>query len=347
MPPFRSATAESAASVGSVVLRSKPASRSSGGYADFLGKLGSGATTKDPVAEEDDEEDELDDAAASAQRVKATREHAIRVRRAWVERMEAEAEADESAPQAPPSGSASADFVPAATFAGPRAGFAFKSGPKGTGYYADASTGKGAARALAFDAGDVEIDISDVGSAMPSGRAAVDSLADAEAAWAAAPVFGDAEVDAAPAAPAAPVAPSKPAVPSPPDARSAAAPRAPTRQLAKPAPTRQQATPAPPPPLPAKAVQKPPEPELLAKALPAAARSPPSSPPREGKASVEFGSMQVADEEEESEEESDDAPAPPTPPSPEAPPAADGGSRTAASRGTCGGDDSDGEIEYG
>ena len=81
-------------------------------------------------------------------------------------------------------------FIPAASFDGARPGFKFQTGEKGTGYYPDESR-EGASGAC--------IDVSDfsgggamsgAGGAAERAPAFVGSIADAEALWAAAPVFG-------------------------------------------------------------------------------------------------------------------------------------------------------------
>ena len=104
---LRSATAESATSGGSVVLRSKK-SQPPGGYADFLGKLAGTVSVEQKLDVEDEADDEQEEdvtgasaEARAARKAEALRRHTISVRRAWVERMEAEAAAEEAAEEAP------------------------------------------------------------------------------------------------------------------------------------------------------------------------------------------------------------------------------------------------------
>ena len=208
----RSATAESAkdaAGEASVVLRSKKTGPRAGStaYSDFLTKLSGSASASHQLAVEEEDSDE--EGLLAEARAERARQNALDVRRSWVERMEADEDAPDKPPAAaqppaalqPPPAAASSKgrrkggelalpaFIPAASFDGARPGFKFQTGEKGTGYYPDESR-EGAAGAC--------IDVSDFSGGAMSGAggaaerapAFVGSLADAEALWAAAPVFG-------------------------------------------------------------------------------------------------------------------------------------------------------------
>ena len=207
----RSATAESAkdaAGEASVVLRSKKTGPRAGStaYSDFLTKLSGSASASHQLAVEEEDSDE--EGLLAEARAERARQNALDVRRSWVERMEADEDAPDKPPAAaqppaalqPPATASSKGrrkggelalpaFIPAASFDGARPGFKFQTGEKGTGYYPDESR-EGASGAC--------IDVSDFSGGAMSGAggaaerapAFVGSLADAEALWAAAPVFG-------------------------------------------------------------------------------------------------------------------------------------------------------------
>lgn len=197
---FVSRTAETTTSGGSVLLKRSVAGGKSAAYASLLGKVNVGDAASGskgfPTVDDGDElsviaADEVEEVALTSAPLRrggsgssegegseaAVREHAIRVRRTWVERMEAHAQHvdDEEAPAAPgadacadattshqsqparPVAAAAGrgaargrrkgtelpsvhdDFMPSVSFAGARPGFVFRAGDHGTGYYRDAT----------------------------------------------------------------------------------------------------------------------------------------------------------------------------------------------------------------
>ena len=156
---LRSATAETAQRSGGTLLRGKPGGGGSGdGYKDFLSKLSGGVNLGQTLAVDDDlddDEDEYGEEVRSAKKDQAITKYAINVRRQWVERKEAaaayEAEDSDEEEAAPAASSSSnngvvipegAAFVAVERFSGRRAGYVFKRGAKGIGYYADAGPWK-------------------------------------------------------------------------------------------------------------------------------------------------------------------------------------------------------------
>ena len=379
----RAATAETVVPSSNAILKSRGGAKNAA-YAKFI----SAPAIAGKIALEEDYDDEeevllarapgrkpIEAAPVDVAPVKPAvaaevlRKQAVEVRRAWLEEQETLAEmrdlgselpAPKPAPKpAPPPTagnkgrtSAETDFIAAATFGGPKPGFSFKRGDKGTGYYADAAAGNhqgGSSGSSGGDDKDDPLRAAMASSRAPALSAGLNSAAAAEAAWADAPVFGGGgeagAVDISEVEAAAP----------PPVALPAASPVVPPSGSQLPVePPRPAQPPQPSPPQPLLAVARSNGDSKLASGgasgaasggatAVSGAASAAASDDAAGMAAsvVEFGSMTVADEESsEEDEESDEGQAESASPP--------GGGRAAAWKSRYrGGDDSDGEIEYG
>ena len=389
-------------SAGAVVLKSRPGSAKTSAYAQFLGAVNGGGKlparpqeVEEADESEDDSQQELiplpstgakpQSPARSTLAIKMSdeeeRANAIAVRRAWLEREEAqdgdEARVTRRAAAAPtrdqPGGLAVGEFIAAASFGGAKPGYAFKSGPKGMGYYLDAaqqsatpSAGGGAAAGGDADGTDdvaaaaalrAAMTTSAISSSLPSKlalRTSSGSLEAAEAAWAATPSGDGFGIRANE-----PIALdiSEPeAAASPVTANSSTPARAHAADQLRSPPQQPRTRPE----QPRSPVTSPKQLPVLAvaRALPVPG-SPQSRPMVTSTGAgnhvapasvVEFGSMKVTDDDDsdsssanDDEEEDNWVDGPVTPP-------AKGRARTVARPGGSryvGGDDSDGEIEYG
>ena len=360
MTSFVSATAEAVAAPkpteASVVLRSKKTGGSKSAYSDFLGKLantGISSTVEDDVEADDDDPAAVE--ARAERKREATRQHALSARRSWVERMEedidedgfssATASASIASAAKPAQAPDSSSFEPAATFNGPRRGFVFKAGAQGIGYYADAASA---------------VDVSEVGASLFASASPPRKLAPAMTAAAEAAAWEALDVsDPAAASPSRP-ATLPPAVSSSPDSLEQLTLDVSDLSTASPPQPIAPKPPSPKAPTPKAPSPKAPEPELLAKARQATEASTGESAAqlaaqraldaqraaelKAAEATVEFGSMKLAEESSSSEEE-EDKEEEEEEEEPDVTPAERIKQLMALRSG--GGDDSDGEIEFG